>query len=61
MEYILIFCTINDVDKAKMISRTLVEKKLTACVNILPNVTSIYSWKGEIVEDGEYLMIAKTK
>lgn len=61
MEYILIFCTINDIGKAKEISKTLVREKLTACVNILPNVTSIYSWEGEIVQDGEYLMIAKTK
>lgn len=61
MEYNLIFCTINDIEKAKEISKTLVEEKLTACVNILPNVTSVYAWKGEIIEDGEYLMIAKTK
>lgn len=61
MDYILIFCTINDLEKAKVISRVLVGEKLTACVNIIPKVTSIYFWNDEIVEDGEYLMIAKTK
>lgn len=61
MDYILIFCTINDLETAKVISRVLVGEKLTACVNIIPKVTSIYFWNDEIVEDGEYLLIAKTK
>jgi periplasmic divalent cation tolerance protein len=42
------------------IARTLVEDKLVACVNILPNVTSIYRWKDDIQEDEEVLCVMKT-
>jgi len=59
--YILCLVTIDDLDKAAYIARTLVEKKLTACVNILPQVRSIYSWKGEICDEPERLMIMKTR
>jgi len=61
MDYIIILCTINELEKAREISKILVEEKLAACVNILPNLTSIYSWEGQIVEDKEYLMLIKTE
>ncbi len=61
MKYILILCTINSLESAKQISKKLVEEKLAACVNIVPNMTSIYSWNDEIVEDTEFLMLIKTK
>lgn len=61
MEYILVLSTIDDEKRAKEISKMVVESKLAACVNIVPNITSIYSWQNKIVEDSEYLMIMKTK
>lgn len=61
MEYILVLCTINDMNKAKEISGKVVREKLAACVNIIPKISSIYFWKDEIVEDEEYLMLIKTK
>lgn len=61
MKYILVLCTINSLDSAKQISRKLVEEKLVSCVNIVPNMTSIYSWNNEIVEDSEFLLLMKTK
>lgn len=33
--------------------RALVKEKLAACVNIIPQVTSIYEWQNEIIEDNE--------
>ena len=39
----------------------LVREKLAACVNIIPAVRSIYSWKGEVCDDGEALMVIKTR
>ncbi|CAN8019018.1 unnamed protein product, partial [Ixodes persulcatus] len=36
--------------------RALVQKKLAACVNIIPNVVSVYEWKNAIQTDSEVLM-----
>ena len=52
--------TTPNTDVAINIARKIVESKLAACVNIIPKVTSIYFWKGEVVEDTESLMIIKT-
>ena len=60
MEYVLVISTINNLEVAKEIAKILIEKKLAACVNIVPQVTSIYKWKNDICEDKEYLMLLKT-
>ena len=59
-DFIIILCTINDLNTAKDISRHLLENNLVACVNIIPDVVSMYQWKDEICEDTEYLMVMKT-
>ncbi|MXQ85531.1 hypothetical protein E5288_WYG011358 [Bos mutus] len=41
--------------------RAVVEKRLAACVNLVPQITSIYEWKGKIEEDSEVLMMIKTQ
>jgi len=61
MSYIVVLSTISNKDEAKKIAKELIKEKLAACVNIIENVTSIYEWKGEICEDGEFLMIIKSK
>jgi len=42
------------------IGRVLVEERLAACVNIIPGVTSVYRWEGEIRADSEALAVIKT-
>jgi periplasmic divalent cation tolerance protein len=42
------------------IGRVLVEERLAACVNIIPGVTSVYRWEGEIRTDSEALAVIKT-
>lgn len=61
MEYCIINCTAGNKEEALKISRELVKKKLIACSNIIPSITSVYSWEGGINEDSEVLMLMKTK
>jgi periplasmic divalent cation tolerance protein len=55
-----VYMTAATLDEAKRIGRELVESKLAACVNVLPQMTSIYSWEGRLNEDAEVVLIAKT-
>lgn len=59
-KHIAVFVTAPP-DKAGELARGLVEARLAACVNILSGVRSIYSWKGEICDDAEALMVIKTR
>ncbi len=59
--YQIVFITTADADQAARIGRTLVEEHLAACVNIVASCRSVYRWKGEIVEESEAMMLAKTK
>lgn len=61
MEYCVILCTVPNKDVALEIANNLVSNKLAACVNIVPGLTSVYTWKGEICNDQELLCIIKTK
>lgn len=56
----LIYTTINNEQDAKKIAYNLIEEQIVACVNIIPNVQSIYRWKGKIEEEKEFIIIAKT-
>lgn len=60
MGYYLVVTTVSGKDNAEKIAKTLVESKLAACVNIMDKITSIYSWKGEIVHDEELMLFIKT-
>lgn len=55
-----VYITTSSIQEAETIGRTLVEEKLAACVNIVDGMKSIYRWEGEIVEDEEAILIAKT-
>jgi len=57
---IVVLSTCASSEEAERIARTLVEKKLAACVNILPAVRSIYRWKGAIEDDQETLLLIKS-
>ena len=52
--------TAASVEEATKIADTLVDSKLAACVQVLPEMHSIYLWKGEVERAREVLMIAKT-
>ena len=60
MKYCIVLTNTSSKNNAKKIAGTLVEKRLVACVNIVPKITSIYRWKDEVMEDEEYMLVCKT-
>lgn len=61
MDEIVIFITTPSQEEGEKIGRYLVEIKLAACANILPSITSIFSWEGNISREQESLVILKSK
>lgn len=59
--HVLVYITTSDNEESKKIGNKLVEEKLAACINIVASIESIYLWKGEIEDDRESLIIAKTE
>lgn len=63
-DVVMVYCNLpapsTDGDKALDIARALVDDKLVACVNLIPQVRSIYSWQGEVCDDQETMAIIKT-
>lgn len=55
----VILCTCPP-DTSHGIAQTLISEKLAACVNVLPQLTSYYIWKGKAQRDREDLLIIKT-
>lgn len=56
----LILVSCGSEDEARTISRGLVERGLAAGVQRFP-ITSVYTWKGQIMEEGEWLLVIKTR
>ncbi len=61
MMFIAVYTTFDNIDEAKKIARLLIENKLVACVNLIPNIVSIFPWKGKIEESNEIIMWCKTR
>jgi periplasmic divalent cation tolerance protein len=57
---IVVFNTCGSPEEAQRVARTLVEKRLAACVSLIPGVRSIYHWKDAIEEEQEVLLVIKT-
>jgi periplasmic divalent cation tolerance protein len=47
-------------EEAGQIAHALVEKRLAACVNVLPGVRSIYRWQGAVEDEAEILLVIKS-
>ncbi len=56
----LLLCTCPDRETALGLAERLVGEGLAACVNLLPDVTSVYRWEGEVQQDAEVLLLIKT-
>ena len=56
----VVYTTVDNIQDARKIAHTLVDEQLVACVNIIPNVESVYRWKGKTEEENEIVLFAKT-
>ncbi len=57
---IVVLSACASLEEAAKIARGLVEKRLAACVNVLPGVHSVYRWKGVLEEQAEVLLVIKS-
>jgi periplasmic divalent cation tolerance protein len=58
---IVVLSTCESEEEAKSLAHHLVEKRLAACVNILPGAVSVYRWKGQIEQAPEFLLMIKSR
>ena len=54
------YITLPSSEQALALGRILIEEKLAACIHVLPAMTSIYAWQGQIETAAECLLLAKT-
>ena len=57
---LMIMTAIDSLEKAEALARGMVEGKLAACVQVLPPMTSFYSWEGAMHREAEHLLLIKT-
>ncbi len=56
----IVLTTASSEEEARKIARHLVDRRLAACVNIVPQITSIYRWQEKVEEAREWLLVVKT-
>src|SRR5678809_129218 len=57
---IVVFMTAAKVEEATRLAEMLVGARLAACVQIMPEMESVYRWQGKIERQSEVLLLAKT-
>jgi len=57
----IVLCTAGSDAEAARIARELVERRLAACVNVVPGVSSTYRWEGTVRTEAEWLLVVKTR
>lgn len=58
---IVVLSTCPSAEEAASLARTLVEKRLAACVNVVGGARSFYRWKGAIEDTTEWLLLIKSR
>ncbi len=60
-KFVSVYITTATMEEAEKIQKALVQERLAACVNIIPEIRSCYWWKGKIKNSAEIGIIAKTR
>ena len=58
---LVVLSTCSSQEEAERIGSAVVEKRLAACVTVMPNVTSIYRWQGAVEKASEWMLVIKTR
>lgn len=56
----IVLTTAASEEEASKIARALVDRRLAACVNVVPQITSVYRWQDNVEEAREWLLLVKT-
>ena len=59
-QILVVLSTVPSQETGRELARKLVDKRLAACVNVIPGLVSIFEWDGKLTEDSEALMVIKT-
>lgn len=59
-ELSFLYVTVPDMEIARVIAGGAIREKLAACANVLPQMTAIYEWDGDVEEETELVVILKT-
>lgn len=59
--HIVVFTTLGSIEAARTLVQKLVNDNLVACGTVVPSVSSIYRWEGDVTESSEVLVILKTQ
>lgn len=57
---LVVLTTTSTLNEAETLAGKLVESRLAACVQILPQITSVYVWDGSTQRESEFLLLIKT-
>ena len=60
MQAKIVLTTCGSKEEAEKIARALVERRLAACVNIVPGIESVYRWQGKVESETEWMLVIKT-
>jgi periplasmic divalent cation tolerance protein len=60
-EYVVAITTLATEEEAVSLARSVVERRLVACANVLSGMRSLYRWQGAIQEEREHLVLLKTR
>ncbi len=60
MDMTIVLTTSQTAAEGEVLAEKIIGARLAGCVQILPQMTSVYKWKGKIQKESEHLLLIKT-